>query len=81
MIIILVVENRTCQISILLLAKYASYKSEYSLLFEWSSVWRYRGEEVETQNYFCIVSVVRHLNNLSYKAQFYATIEDYFQKD
>lgn len=81
MIIILVVENRTCQISILLLAKYASYKSVYSLLFEWSSVWRCREEEVETQNYFCIVSVVRHLNNLSYKAQFYATIEDYFQKD
>lgn len=81
MMVILVVENCTCYISILLLAKHASYKSEYSLLFEWSRVWRCRGGEVETQNYFCIVSVVRHLSNLSYKAQFYATIEDYFQKD
>ena len=81
MMVILVVKNRICYISILLLAKHASYKSEYSLLFEWSSVWRCREEEVETQYYFCIVSVASHLNNLSYKVQFYATIEDYFQKD
>lgn len=74
MMMILVVENCTCHISILLLPKYASYTSFCSLLFEWNSVWRCREEEVETQNYACSVSVVRHLNNLYYKAQFYATI-------